>query len=130
MYKEMHTKAPTVEQNIEQTVESIDQLSKTMVTYLGQMFPAIIIFSSVLTAVINYKVASKFARRFSVEIRNMEGFSFFSFPRTFIVGMAVLLMLSYLMSIFNINVQVIQLNLFMITFMAMGIQGIAVLNYF
>ncbi|MDW5300256.1 MAG: DUF2232 domain-containing protein, partial [Sedimentibacter sp.] len=79
---------------------------------------------------INYLVASKFAKRFSIDIKQHEGLSYFSFPKTFMIAMAGLLLLSFLLSILKINVGAIQLNLFMIVFVAMFFQGFAVLKFY
>lgn len=104
---------------------------RSMLTYLiTNLFPALIIILSIIMSAINYFIVSKFAGRFSVEIRQPVSISYFSFPRTFIVAMAVLLLISYLLSFFNANVHVIQLNIFMISYIAMILQGFAVLKFF
>lgn len=46
------------------------------------------------------------------------------------IAMAGLLLLSFLLSILKINVGAIQLNLFMIVFVAMFFQGFAVLKFY
>jgi len=46
------------------------------------------------------------------------------------IAMAGLLLLSYLLGLLNINIEIIQLNLFIIVFMAMLLQGIAVIKFY
>ncbi|WP_313370560.1 DUF2232 domain-containing protein, partial [Sedimentibacter sp.] len=91
---------------------------------------AMLIISSVMTSYVNYLVASKFANRFKIKIKAHEGLGYFSFPKTFMVAMAVMLLISYLMSAMKINVNAIQLNLFLIMFAAMYLQGIAVIKMY
>lgn len=114
----------------EEMIKSFDEMGKTMNYIITNVFPAILIVASVITSYINYVVASKFARRFSISIRQHEGLSYFSFPRTFMAAMAALLVLSFVLNLFNINVNLIQVNLFMIVFAAMFFQGFAVLKFF
>lgn len=117
-------------EQMEQALQNIEQTAPLMNYIVTNVFPAIMIVASVTTSYINYLVAGKFARRFSININHHEGISYFSFPRNFMIAMAVLLLLSFLLNIININVSVIQLNLFMIVFMAMLLQGFAVLKFY
>lgn len=132
MTKNFFTSMPDNVRNeqMEQTISQMDELMPAVNFLIANIFPAVIVVSSVLTSYINYFVASKFARRFSIDIKEHEGISFFSFPKNFMVAMAVLLLLSFLLAALNINVEIIQLNLFFITFMAMLVQGFAVLKFF
>ena len=83
---------------------------------ISNLFPAMIIFASALASYVNYMIAVKFSKRFSIDIKKHESLSHFSFPRTFIVAMAVLLLISYLLKALKFNSEVIQLNLFYIIF--------------
>lgn len=96
---------------------------------ISNLFPAMIIFASVLASYVNYMIAVKFSKRFSIVIKKHERLSYFSFPRTFIVAMAVLLLISYLLKALKFNSEVIQLNLFYIIFIAMVLQGVAVIKF-
>ncbi len=117
-------------EQMEQAIQSIEQTAPLMNYIVTNVFPAIMIVASVTTSYINYLVAGKFARRFKINVKEHEGISHFSFPRNFMIAMAGLLLLSFLLNIIKINVSVIQLNLFMIVFMAMLLQGFAVLKFF
>ncbi|MEL7648567.1 MAG: DUF2232 domain-containing protein [Sedimentibacter sp.] len=130
--KEMVSNAPAGMggADTENMIKTFDEMGKTMNFIITNVFPAIMVVSSVLTSYINYVVASRFARRFSIDIKQHEGLSYFSFPRSFMIGMAGLLLLSFLLSLVNINVSAIQVNLFMIVFAAMFIQGFAVLKFY
>lgn len=130
--KEMVSNMPagTSTAGTEQMLKTFDDMGKTMNFIITNVFPAILVVASVMTSYINYLVASKFAKRFSISIRQHEGLSYFSFPRTFMAAMAALLILSFVLNLFNINVSLIQVNLFMIVFAAMFFQGFAVLKFF
>ncbi len=130
--KEMVSNMPagTNTAGTEQMIKTFDDMGKTMNFIITNVFPAILVVASVVTSYINYLVASKFAKRFSISIRQHEGLSYFSFPRTFMAAMAALLILSFVLNLFNINVSLIQVNLFMIVFAAMFFQGFAVLKFF
>ncbi len=97
---------------------------------LTNLFPAIIITVSVIASYINYLVAERFSRRFSIRINKFVRLSHFSFPRTFMIAMAALLLISYLLGALKLNVRVIQLNLFNIVYLAMILQGFAVIKFF
>lgn len=130
--KEMVSNMPagTNTAGTEQMIKTFDDMGKTMNFIITNVFPAILVVASVVTSYINYLVASKFAKRFSISIRQHEGLSYFSFPRTFMAAMAALLILSFVLNLFNINVSLIQVNLFMIVFAAMFFQRFAVLKFF
>lgn len=117
-------------ESMEQAIRNLEETAPIMNYMVTNVFPAIMIVASVLTSYINYFVASRFARRFSLNVKDHEGISYFSFPRNFMIAMAGLLLLSFLLSRLNINIGVIQLNLFTIVFMAMLLQGFAVLKFF
>lgn len=132
MMKEMLTTMPESlkSANTQEMISTFDQMGSTMTFVITNVFPAIIIVASAITSYINYIVASKFAKRFNINIQQHEGLSYFSFPKTFMIAMAGLLLLSFLLSILKINVGIIQLNLFMIIFAAMFFQGFAVLKFY
>ena len=116
--------------NVEEMLKTFDDMGTTMNYIITNVFPAIMVVSSVITSYINYLVASTFARRFSINIKQHEGLSYFSFPRSFMISMAGLLIFSYVLNLLNINVTAIQVNLFMIIFAAMFFQGFAVLKFY
>jgi len=116
--------------NVQEMIKTYDEMGATITSVITYLFPAVMIVASVITSYINYLVASKFAKRFSINIKQHEGLSYFTFPRTFMIAMAVLLLLSFLLSTLKINVGVIQLNLFMIVYSAMFFQGFAVLKFY
>lgn len=132
MYKDILTKtAGNMDANkFKDTLKYIEDTSAAMTNFISQQFPSMLISSSVLMSAINYFAVSKFSKRFKIEIRKHEGLGFFSFPNTFIIAMAGLLLLSFLLSVFKINVLVIQMNLFMICYMAMFVQGLANVKFF
>ncbi|MFA9423719.1 MAG: DUF2232 domain-containing protein [Sedimentibacter sp.] len=116
--------------NVQEMITSFDEMGTMMTYVITNVFPAIMIVTSVITSYINYIVASKFAKRFNINIKQPEGLSRFSFPKTFMVAMAGMLLLSFLLSILKINIEIIQLNLFMVVFAAMFFQGFAVLKFY
>jgi uncharacterized protein YybS (DUF2232 family) len=130
--KEMVSNMPagTNTAGTEEMLKTFDDMGRTMNYIITNVFPAILIVASVMTSYINYLVASKFAKRFSISIRQHEGLSYFSFPKTFMAAMAALLILSFVLNLFKINVSLIQVNLFMVVFAAMFFQGFAVLKFF
>lgn len=109
---------------------NMEEIGQVMNFMLTNVFPAIMIVTAVVTSYINYMVASRFSKRFSLDIKQHEGIGYFSFPRNFMIAMAGLLLLSFLLNTLNINVEIIQLNLFIIVYMAMFLQGFAVLKFF
>jgi len=129
MMKEMLNNYPVGMANdrIEEMKKAIDLIDPAIISI---MFPAMLIIASVVFSYINYIVAGKFANRFKIKIRAHEGLGYFSFPRSFMVAMAVMLLISYMMSILKINVNAIQLNLFIIVFFAMYLQGVAVIKMY
>lgn len=119
------------------STKSIDEALKTLGSFreatnfmLSNLFPAMVVSVSVVASYINYLIAEKFSRRFSININKFVKLSHFSFPRTFMIAMAALLLISYLLSALKINVGVIQLNLFNLVFLAMVLQGFAVIKFF
>lgn len=126
----LKTATDTNSDKFKETLKYFEETGMAMVTFMSQQFPSMLICASVLTSYINYFAVERFAKRFSVDMRKHEGLSNFSFPNTFILAMAGLLLLSYLLSIFNVNVNVVQMNLFMICYMAMFIQGFAVAKFY
>ncbi|HQC69566.1 MAG TPA: DUF2232 domain-containing protein [Sedimentibacter sp.] len=117
-------------EQIEQYINDIEKMAPMMNYIVTNVFPAVLIVASVVTSYINYMVTSKFAVRFSINVKQHEGIAYFSFPRNFMISMAGLLLLSFLLRLLNINVGIIQMNLFIIVFMAMLLQGVAVLKFF
>lgn len=117
-------------ERIEETLKMVEDYRTVSDFLLSNLFPALIITTSVISSYINYLVARRFARRFSITIKKHEGLSLFTFPRTFMVAMAGMLLVSYLLGMLKFNVGVIQLNLFYIIFIAMVIQGLAVIKFF
>lgn len=132
MMSEMLNNYPDVLVNdrVEEMKKTIEEIGPVMVSTISIMFPAVLIVSSVITSYVNYLVASKFAGRFKIKIKAHEGLGYFSFPKTFMVAMAAMLLISYLMSALNINVNAIQINLFLIMFAAMYLQGIAYIKMY
>ena len=116
-------------EQFEQYISDIEKIAPMMNYIVTSVFPAVLIAASVITSYINYIVASKFAVRFSINVKQHEGIGYFSFPRNFMISMAGLLLVSFLLGLFNINVEIIQLNLFIIVFIAMLLQGVAVLKF-
>lgn len=132
MYKEILNKSSG---NIDagklnELIKKTDNIGMAISDIIRYQFPAILIISSVIISAINYFTMSKFGHRVHIDIRKHEGISNFSFPRTFIIAMAGLLLLSFLLEVFKINVYVIQMNIFMICFNAMFLQGFAVLKFY
>lgn len=117
-------------EQFEKYISDIEKMAPMMNYYVTNVFPAFLIVASIIISYINYIVASKFAVRFSINVKQHEGIAYFSFPRNFMISMAGLLLLSFLLQLLNINVVIIQMNLFIIVFMAMLLQGAAVLKYF
>jgi uncharacterized protein YybS (DUF2232 family) len=130
MYKEMLQQSPVQGDAVQETIDNVDVMGNAIVEYIGKMFPSILIFAAVVMSTFNYIVASKLAKRFSINIRQHEGLNYFSFPRTFIVAMAAMLLISYFLNIFDINASIIQLNLFMLCYIAMAVQGVCVLGFY
>lgn len=129
MTKDMLLKMPN-NANANEIIKNLDELGPMMISTISNIFPGILVVSSVVTSYINYLVAFKFAKRFSISIRQHEGVAYFSFPKTFMVAIAAMMILSYLFGTFNINVSIIQVNLFMILFAAMLLQGFGVAKFF
>jgi uncharacterized protein YybS (DUF2232 family) len=117
-------------QSVDEMIKTMDEMGKAMVITISNLFPSILIISSVVTAYVNYIVAFKFGKRFSITIRKHEGIAYFSFPKTFMAAIAAMMLLSYLLGALNISVSIIQANLFMILFAAMFLQGFAVVKFF
>ncbi len=117
-------------EGIAKAYETIDSFKEAANFILSNLFPAIIITVSICASYINYLVAQRFSRRFSININKFVRISHFSFPRTFMIAMAVLLLISYLLGALKLNVRVIQLNLFNLVYMAMILQGFAVIKFF
>ena len=117
-------------EQFEHYISDIEKIAPMMNYYVTNVFPAFLIVASIIISYINYIVSSKFAVRFSINVKQHEGIAYFSFPRNFMISMAGLLLLSFLLQLLNINVVIIQMNLFIIVFMAMLLQGAAVLKYF
>lgn len=117
--------------------EQMDEALKQVETFreasdfiLSNLFPAMVVMISLIASYLNYLVAEKFARRFSININKHVRLSQFTFPRTFMIAMAALLLISYLFALMKFNVGVIQLNLFNLVFLAMVLQGFAVIKFF
>ncbi len=129
MTKDMLSNMPNNE-NANNIIKNLDELGPVMISTISNIFPAILIVSSVATAYVNYLVAFKFAKRFSISIRQHEGVAYFSFPKTFMAAIAAMMLLSYLLGALNISASIIQANLFMVLFAAMFLQGFGVAKFF
>lgn len=119
--------------NAEQIDDALKQLGtfrETSDFILSNLFPAMVVMVSLMASYINYLVAEKFAKRFSININKHVRLSHFTFPKSFMIAMAALLLISYLFAALKINVGVIQLNLFNLVFLAMVLQGFAVIKFF
>lgn len=117
-------------QQIKDALSFMEQSSKMLVETIRLQFPSVIISGAILLSYMNYFVVSKFAKRFSINIRQNTNFAYFSFPRTFIIAMSALLILSIFLKYLNMNFIAIQLNILMISIMAMFVQGLAVMKFF
>lgn len=117
-------------EQLKQYKEMVTAMKESSTFILANLFPAMVVVISIMAAFINYLVAEKFAKRFKINIDEHTKLSYFSFPKTFMVAMASMLLISFLLGAFKINVQVIQINLFNLVFLAMVLQGFAVIKFF
>lgn len=117
-------------EQVDEALKQLDAYREVSDFMLSNLFPAMVVMISLIASYINYLVAEKFARRFSININKHVKLSYFTFPRTFVIAMAALLLISYLFALMKINVRVIQLNLFNLVFIAMVLQGFAVIKFF
>lgn len=117
-------------QDIDKALESMKVFKDTSDYVISNLFPSMVVMVSVIASYVNYIIAVKFSKRFSININKFAGMSYFTFPRTFMIAMAALLLISYLLGGLGLNVRVIQLNLFSLVFLAMVLQGIAVIKFF
>ncbi|HAS90828.1 MAG TPA: hypothetical protein DCS12_00745, partial [Clostridiales bacterium] len=83
-------------------MSDIEKIAPMMNYYVTNVFPAFLIVASIIISYINYIVSSKFAVRFSINVKQHEGIAYFSFPRNFMISMAGLLLLSFLLQLLNI----------------------------
>ncbi len=114
----------------QQMIDNVNDMSASMNLMLTQMFPALLIATGVVISFVNYAATCKVAKRFKIYLREITNFEFFSFPQSFAIAMAALLVTSFLLKYLNLNVQAIQLNIIMICYMAIFVQGFAVLKFY
>ncbi|MDF2677353.1 MAG: conserved rane protein of unknown function [Bacillota bacterium] len=114
----------------QQMMDNVNTMSESMNLMITQMFPALLIAAGVVISFINYAATCKIAKRFKIYLREITNFASFSFPQSFAIAMAALLITSFLLKYLNLNVQAIQLNIIMICYMAILVQGFAVLQFY
>lgn len=116
--------------SVDENLDKLAAMKETTEFMLSNLFPVMVVTASVAGSYFNYLIAEKFSKRFSIGINKLVKFSYFSFPRSFMMAMAALLLCSYLLTVLNFNVGVIQLNLFALVFISMTVQGFSVIKFF
>lgn len=111
-------------------MDSINSMSASINMMLTKMLPALLISTGIIISYINYAGTCKIAKRFKIYLREITGFAFFTFPQSFAIAMAGLLITSFLLKYLNLNVQLIQYNILALCFMAVLVQGFAVLQFY
>lgn len=109
----------------------IKEMSETIIQFVVNLLPVIIMATSLALAYINYVVAQKLALRFKIELRQLKDLAFFSLPKYFMIGIGIFLMLSYILSSFNFpNMHIIMSNIVAIAQFALLLQGIALAKFY
>ena len=129
MYADMAQEAGQSIQ-VEQYIEYMREAAENSKTFIENFFPAMLIAMSAMVAALNYFIASWAGVRLAPDIRQLIKMQYLSFPRSFIMAMAVLLVISYGLKLFNANYSVVQLNILSLCYMGMFVQGLAVLKFF
>lgn len=114
-----------------------EQLNLMMNTYnniaetIVLLLPVMLMTISLLMAYINYVVAQKLALRFKVEIAALKDLAFFHLPRNFMIGIAFLMILSYVFSRLQFyNIDIVLINIVMLGRIALILQGLALTKFY
>lgn len=112
-------------------IDLIKEMSETVTELVVNLLPVAIMTSSLALAYINYMVAQKLALRFKIELKQLRDIAFFSLPRNFMMGIAFLLILSYILGKFNFpNMEIITTNIIVIVQFSLLLQGLALAKFY
>ena len=96
-----------------------------------RLIPAVMIMSSFMVSVINYKAAYKIGKRLKIYISPMGRFMYFKLPSNISAGILVFLAGSLLLRNADfVNAEVLQTNISMLFQMIFFIQGAAVISFY
>lgn len=112
-------------------IGTIDEMSEIIIELVVNLLPVIIMATSLALAYINYMVAQKLALRFKIELKQLRDIAFFSLPRNFMMGIAFLLILSYILGKLNFpNMEIITTNIIVIVQFSLLLQGLALAKFY
>ncbi len=115
------------EEQLNLMMNTYNNLAETIVLLL----PVMLMTISLLMAYINYIVAQKLALRFKVAITPLKDLAFFHLPRNFMIGIAFLMILSYVFSRLQLyNIDVVLINIVMLGRIALILQGLALTKFY
>ncbi len=108
-------------------IRSLETMKNTMLT----LIPSSIIFGSIASAYVNYLVSGVVLKRTGFKFQPLGKFSRFSLPRNIMMGLLVIITLSYAADKMDIvNGQALFLNVFYLFQIAFLLQGLAVIMFF
>lgn len=115
---------------VEQYMKYMQDAAENSKAFIENFFPSMLIAMSVMVAALNYFIASWAGVKLAPGFRQLKKMQYMSFPRSFIMAMAALLVVSYGLKLFNANYSVVQLNILSLCYMGMFVQGLAVTKFF
>lgn len=108
-------------------IRNLEIMKSTILT----LIPSSLIFGSIGSACINYIVAGAILRRTGFKFQTLGKFGRFSLPKNIMMGLLVIITLSYGASRMNIvNGEALFLNVFYLFQIAFLLQGLAVIMFF
>jgi len=108
-------------------IRNLEIMKNTILT----LIPSSLIFGSIASACINYIVVGIILKRMGFKFKQLGKFSGFSLPRNIMMGLLVIITLSYGASRLNIvNGETLFLNVFYLFQVAFLLQGLAVIVFF
>lgn len=111
-------------------IEDMGNFMNNMITTLTRIIPMMLMVTSVLMAVVNYMVAMIVSRRFKIEIKPLRDLAFFSLPKSFVLGILAMLVMSFALGKLSFpNSEVIAINIFMIGVFAFFVQGLGIVKF-
>ena len=115
----------------EEQLNLITQTYSMLSEYIVLMMPVALILISALVAVINYFIVQRLALRFKIVIRPLQDLSKFYLPNSFMLGIGLLVILSYALSMMNFNnMDIVLVNIVTLSRIALLVHGLALVKYY
>ncbi len=112
----------------------VDELTKSMndtISTIKLVFPSLLFIAGVMNALANIVFLKAVLRRMKIKYLSAQPFYLFSFDKSFLTGMSLIMILSYIVGVMNIvDMKLLFTNVMVIVGFIFSIQGMAVMDFF